>query len=86
MYLRWSKDDTKLVAEMAAGAIAAGIAYFGCGRMKEPKSIGACSVAVAAATPALARTFAAAAREDKCVEIKVSYVGPIVGWKRYSCR
>lgn len=85
IYLRYSKREVK---DYKARGVISGIASViavSCGKLPNTITKAICAASVTVAAGAIINTFSRAAAENKCVELKFSYVGDLDGWKRYRC-
>ncbi len=85
IYVRWNKTETRNVANLNRTAVAATLLGAGCGKVPGWIASTACGVAVTLVVGAIHNSFQAAARENKCHEVRFDYDGSLAGWKRYAC-
>jgi hypothetical protein len=85
IYLRYSKSEVGSYAQLGGVSGAAALVGYLCSRVPVPVIEATCVVYVAAVSGAILRTFARAAKEHKCVELKFDYDGFIASWRRYRC-
>ncbi len=85
IYVRWNKTETRNIANLNRTAVAATLLGAGCGKVPGWIASTACGVVVTLVVGAIHNSFQAAARENKCHEVRFDYDGSLAGWKRYAC-
>lgn len=87
MYVRYSKSEVRDFASRSPYYAVGAIGAYACSRIKFKPGAAACAFSFLIYANALVDTFNRARSENKCVEIRIDYLGDqnIGGWKRYSC-
>lgn len=84
IYWRWNTAKVIRVAQFSTVFIS-GMLSTTCAALPNKYAIAACVGAVNSIGWSVTKTFEAAGREGKCVEIRLNHVGIPYSWKRYSC-